>query len=49
MAHDTASAALPHGMRQMAQLGFVVKSATTAAAGSACTAMSSSIEQNFSV
>jgi hypothetical protein len=44
MAHDIASAALPHGTRQMAQLGFVVKSPTTAAAGSACTAMSSSIE-----
>ena len=48
MAHDTASTALPHGTRQMAQLGFVVKNPTTAAVGSACTAMSSSIEQEGS-
>ncbi len=48
IAHDTASAALPHGMRQVAQLGFVVKSPTIAAIGSACTAMSSSIEQDDS-
>ena len=48
IAHDNASAAVAHGTRQMAQLGFVVKSPMTAAVGLACTAMSSSVEHDGS-